>query len=78
MMKVFNSAVRFVGMLFVGYTTVKGTVDSAHDVEILGKKSGLSGNALDYVQVRIPDKTETAACVPSVPVAPEVRAPRFD
>lgn len=38
MMKVFNSAVLFLGMLFVGYTTVKGTVDSAHDGEILGKK----------------------------------------
>ncbi|WP_439670865.1 Conjugal transfer protein TraY [Cupriavidus necator] len=38
MMRVFNSAVLFLGMLFVGYTTVKGTVDSAHDGEILGKK----------------------------------------
>ncbi|MET2522114.1 DotA/TraY family protein [Ralstonia sp. SM1884_UCD616_TZ26] len=38
MMKVFNSAVLFLGMLFVGYTTIKGTVDSAHDGEILGKK----------------------------------------
>lgn len=38
MMKIFNSAVLFLGMLFVGYTTIKGTVDSAHDGEILGKK----------------------------------------
>lgn len=38
MMKIFNSAVLFVGMLFVGYTTIKGTIDSAHDGEILGRK----------------------------------------
>jgi conjugal transfer/type IV secretion protein DotA/TraY len=38
MMKVFNSTVLFLGMLLVGYTTVKGTVDSAHDGEILGRK----------------------------------------
>lgn len=38
MMKIFNSAVLFLGMLFVGYTTIKGTVDSAHDGEILGRK----------------------------------------
>lgn len=38
MMKIFNSAVLFLGMLFVGYTTIKATVDSAHDGEILGKK----------------------------------------
>lgn len=34
----FNSAVLFLGMVFVGYTTIKGTVDSAHDGEVLGKK----------------------------------------
>lgn len=34
----FNSAVLFLAMIFVGYTTVKGTIDSAHDGEILGKK----------------------------------------
>lgn len=34
----FNSAVLFLGMCFVAYTTIKGTVDSAHDGEILGKK----------------------------------------
>lgn len=38
MMSVFNTAVLFLGMVFVGYTTIKGTVDSAHDGEILGKK----------------------------------------
>lgn len=38
MMAIFNTAVLFVGMLFVGYTTVKGTVDSAHDGELLGRK----------------------------------------
>lgn len=38
MMKIFNSAVLFLGMIFVGYTTVKGTIDSAHDGEVLGKK----------------------------------------
>lgn len=38
MMSVFNTAVLFLGMLFVLYTTVKGTVDSAHDGELLGKK----------------------------------------
>lgn len=38
MMKIFNSAVLFLGMLFVGYTTIKGTVDSAHDGEVLGRK----------------------------------------
>ncbi len=38
MMKIFNSAVLFLGMLFVGFTTVKGTIDSATDGEILGKK----------------------------------------
>ncbi|MFB0827769.1 DotA/TraY family protein [Chromobacterium violaceum] len=38
MMTIFNSAVLFLGMLFVGYTTIKGTVDSAHDGEVLGRK----------------------------------------
>lgn len=38
MMRIFGSAVLFLGMLFVGYTTLKGTVDSAHDGEVLGKK----------------------------------------
>jgi conjugal transfer/type IV secretion protein DotA/TraY len=38
MMSIFNSAVLFLGMIFVGYTTIKGTVDSAHDGEVLGKK----------------------------------------
>lgn len=38
MMAIFNTAVLFLGMVFVGYTTIKGTVDSAHDGEILGKK----------------------------------------
>src|SRR5450830_273266 len=38
MMSIFNSAVLFIGMLFVAYTTIKGTVDSAHDGELLGKK----------------------------------------
>lgn len=38
MMSVFGTAVLFLGMVFVGYTTIKGTVDSAHDGEILGKK----------------------------------------
>lgn len=34
----FNSAVLFIGMLFVGWTTIKGTVNSAHDGELLGRK----------------------------------------
>lgn len=38
MMGVFNTAVLFLAMIFVLYTTVKGTVDSAHDGEVLGKK----------------------------------------
>lgn len=38
MMGVFNTAVLFLAMLFVLYTTVKGTVDSAHDGVILGRK----------------------------------------
>ncbi|MDH0342170.1 DotA/TraY family protein [Chromobacterium haemolyticum] len=38
MMTIFNSAVLFLGMVFVGYTTIKGTVDSAHDGEVLGRK----------------------------------------
>ncbi len=33
----FNSAVLFLGMVFVAYTTIKGTIDSAHDGELLGK-----------------------------------------
>ncbi|SCU98891.1 conserved membrane hypothetical protein [Cupriavidus necator] len=36
--KIFNSAVLFLSMIFMLYTTIKGTVDSAHDGEILGKK----------------------------------------
>ena len=38
MMRIFGSAVLFLGMIFVAYTTIKGTVDSAHDGEILGRK----------------------------------------
>jgi len=38
MMSVFNTGVLFLGMVFVGYTTIKGTIDSAHDGEVLGKK----------------------------------------
>lgn len=38
MMSVFNTSVLFLGMIFVGYTTITGTVNSAHDGEILGKK----------------------------------------
>lgn len=38
MMGVFNNAVLFLGMLFVLTTTVRGTVDSAHSGELLGKK----------------------------------------
>lgn len=38
MLAPFNSAVLFLGMLFVAYTTVKGTIDTAHEGEILGKK----------------------------------------
>lgn len=37
MMGVFNTAVLFLAMLFVLYTTIKGTVDSAHDGVLLGK-----------------------------------------
>lgn len=35
---IFNSAVLFLSMLFLVYATVKGTVDSAHDGELLGRK----------------------------------------
>lgn len=38
MMSVFNTAVLFLAMVFVAYTTVMGTINSAHDGEILGKK----------------------------------------
>ena len=38
MMGVFNTAVLFLACLFVLYTTVRGTVDSAHSGELLGKK----------------------------------------
>lgn len=38
MMGVFNTAVLFLGMVFVAYTTIMGTVNSAHDGEILGKR----------------------------------------
>lgn len=34
----FNSAALFLGAVFVAYTTIKGTVDSAHDGEVLGRK----------------------------------------
>ncbi|MDO8465278.1 MAG: DotA/TraY family protein [Gallionella sp.] len=37
-MAIFNQAVLFLAMIFVFFTTVKGTVDSAHDGAILGKK----------------------------------------
>lgn len=38
MLAPFNSSMLFLGMIFVAYTTVKGTIDSAHTGEILGKK----------------------------------------
>lgn len=38
MMSVFNTGVLFLAMIFVGYTTVTGTINSAHDGEILGRK----------------------------------------
>lgn len=34
----FNTAVLFLGMIFVAYTTITGTINSAHDGEILGKR----------------------------------------
>lgn len=37
-MSIFNSAVLFMAALFVVYTTIKGTIDSAHDGELLGRK----------------------------------------
>lgn len=37
MMGEFNYAVLFLGMLFVMYTTIKATLDSAHDGQLLGK-----------------------------------------
>jgi conjugal transfer/type IV secretion protein DotA/TraY len=37
-MSIFNGAVLLLAMIFVLYTTIKGTIDSAHDGEILGKK----------------------------------------
>lgn len=38
MMSIFNTGVLFLAMIFVGYTTVTGTINSAHDGEILGRK----------------------------------------
>lgn len=38
MMGVFNLSILFLAQIFVVYTTIKGTVDSAHDGELLGKK----------------------------------------
>ncbi|MBR8029900.1 DotA/TraY family protein [Burkholderia cenocepacia] len=38
MLQPFNTAVLFVGLLYMVYTTIKGTVDSAHDGEILGSR----------------------------------------
>lgn len=38
MMSVFCTGVLFLSMIFVAYTTVTGTINSAHDGEILGKK----------------------------------------
>lgn len=38
MMGVFNLAVLFLAMVFIAYTTIKGTVDSAHDGVLLGNK----------------------------------------
>lgn len=38
MLAPFNAGVLFLGMVFVLYTTIKGTIDSAHDGEVLGKK----------------------------------------
>lgn len=38
MMQVFNNAVLLLAMFFVVYTTVKGTIDSAHEGVLLGKK----------------------------------------
>lgn len=38
MMSVFNTGVLFLAMIFVGYTTVMGTINSAHDGEVLGRK----------------------------------------
>lgn len=38
MMGVFNAAVMMIGMWFVGYLSVKGVLDTAHDGVVLGKK----------------------------------------
>jgi len=38
MLAPFNAGVLFLGMVFVLYTTIKGTIDSAHDGEVLGRK----------------------------------------
>lgn len=38
MMVVYGTAVLFLGQIFVGYTIYKGTIDSAHDGEVLGRK----------------------------------------
>ncbi|BBN88861.1 DotA/TraY family protein [Azospira sp. I09] len=38
MMGVFNLAILFLAMIFVCYTTIKGTIDSAHDGVMLGKQ----------------------------------------
>lgn len=37
-MKIFNAGALFLGMLFLVYTTLRGTIDSAHDAEILGRR----------------------------------------
>lgn len=37
-MQVYNGAALFIGMLFLAYTTIRGTLDSAHDGVLLGKR----------------------------------------
>lgn len=36
--EIFNVAVLFLGMIFVGYTTIMGVINTAHDGEFLGRK----------------------------------------
>lgn len=59
MMGPFNSAVLMLGMLFVGYMTITGTINSAHDGEILGKK-------MSEIWVPIRTVGGTALVLPSI------------
>lgn len=58
MMGVFNLAVLSLAMIFVLFTTVKGTIDSAHDGKVLGQK-------MSEIWIPIRTVTGTALLLPS-------------